>query len=226
MLTLFLELVTLKINSNSSHQIVELIKRNITKLIWHFSDFSTFFLDFSKFTWKKNKRKISFWRKDPEKFWIKAIGSLVGSEVGRALTDRISARVIAGGEGQGAGEDEQLKAHLLMCLKGWIGDWRGLVGDGAGHGGGGARRWWCSSRGKAGLEGWWALWDQGEAREEVMVVGAALWRRVDGGQSLPEMRMEGGGGWMPELKFDGAICRPQKKGWAKGKYQGMSSSEL
>jgi len=52
----------------------------------------------------------------------------------------IPVRGVAGGEGQGAREDQWFKAHLLVCLKGWIKGWRRLAGDGALHGGGGVRR--------------------------------------------------------------------------------------
>ena len=50
---LFLELATKRNNSNLSHQTIELIKRNTTKLIWHFFDFSRFFYKFLKFTKKE-----------------------------------------------------------------------------------------------------------------------------------------------------------------------------
>ena len=47
----------------------------------------------------------------------------------------IPVRGVAGGEGQGAREDQWFKAHLLVCLKGWIKGWRGFAGDGAVRGG-------------------------------------------------------------------------------------------
>jgi hypothetical protein len=45
-------------------------------------------------------------------------------------------REVAGGEGQGAREHKEVKAHLLVCLKGARGGRRGLIDDEAVRGGG------------------------------------------------------------------------------------------
>jgi len=43
---------------------IELIKRNTTKLNSHFSNFSTFFWELSKFTRKEKGKGFNFYRKD------------------------------------------------------------------------------------------------------------------------------------------------------------------
>jgi len=62
-----------------------------------------------------------------------------------------------------------------------------LIGDGAEHGGGGERRRRCSGKGSTARGVWLASWGQGEANQGVVVVGVVLRRRVDGGQSSPEL---------------------------------------
>ena len=82
-----------------------------------------------KFT-EKIKRGMIFLQKRPWKDcnplqsgpWPRVRG-------GRGFDRLIPARGVAGGEGQGAREHEGLEAHLLVCLMGWIGDWRGLAGE-------------------------------------------------------------------------------------------------
>jgi hypothetical protein len=44
---------------------VELIKRNTTKLVWHFSNFSTISYDFSKFTEKEKEKGFELLQKGP-----------------------------------------------------------------------------------------------------------------------------------------------------------------
>ena len=72
----------------------------------------------------------------------------------------------------------------------------------AGSGGGGGRRRSWSDDELAVREGGLASQAQGEAMQAVVVIGAMLWRRVDGGQGSPELRMEGGGGGMLEIGPD------------------------
>ena len=45
-------------------------------------------------------------------------------------------RGVAGDGGQVAREDQWFKAHLLVCLKGWMKCWREFTGDGAVRSGG------------------------------------------------------------------------------------------
>ena len=61
------------------------------------------------------------------------------------------------------------------------------VSDGAEHGGGGKRRRRCSGKRLTVRSGWIASQDQGEAKQGVVVVGVALWRRVGGERSSPEL---------------------------------------
>ena len=79
------------------------------------------------------------------------------------------------------------KAHLIDGLEGVRDDWRELVGDGAEHGGGGKRRRRCSGKRLTVRSGWIASQDQGEANHGVVVAGVALWRRVGGERSSPEL---------------------------------------
>ena len=82
----------------------------------------------------------TFCRKDLIKNLIIAIGS---SAQGRRQGGRgqpISGEGVAGGEGQGAGDDQQVEAHLLVCLGAREGGRKVLVGDEVESGGGGRRR--------------------------------------------------------------------------------------
>ena len=82
-----------------------------------------------KFTEKDRKRIDLFTEKTLERFESKQSGPWLRVRGGRGFDRPISARGATAGEGQGAREHEGLEAHLLVCLKGWIGDWRGLAGE-------------------------------------------------------------------------------------------------
>ena len=49
-------------------KVIDLVERNTTKLIWHFSNFYIFFYDFLKFTAQNKKWAKQFYRRDPGKF--------------------------------------------------------------------------------------------------------------------------------------------------------------
>ena len=65
------------------------------------------------------------------------------SEQGKELTGRIPARLVAGGEGKETGEQEEVKAHLMVCLDG-----SGMVGA----------RWSTASRATAAEKNGGAQW--------------------------------------------------------------------
>jgi len=71
---------------------------------------------------------------------LESFETLLKGEEGRGGAGHVLVREGAGGEGQGAREHKELKAHLLVCLKGARDGRRGLIGDEAVRGGGGDRR--------------------------------------------------------------------------------------
>ena len=69
---------------------IELIKRNKTKLISHFSDFFTSFLDFAKFTRKRKGRVYYYFfaEKTMERTQSLQLGPWPGQRGGEGLTGR------------------------------------------------------------------------------------------------------------------------------------------
>ena len=88
---------------------IELNKRNTTKLISHFSDFSRILQSSLE---KEKEGFIFFCRKDPGKNSIIAIGSLAGSKWRRRLDRPILAALVAGGEVRGNSEHDGVEANL------------------------------------------------------------------------------------------------------------------
>ena len=104
--------------SNSSHQMIELIKRNTTKLISHFLIFLHFSRIYQSSLEKLRKKERSCCRKGPGKFEINAIGSLAVVRGGRWVDRPIPAMVIAGGEGKVVRKLQCTMVHLLACSGG------------------------------------------------------------------------------------------------------------
>ena len=104
--------------SNSSHQMIELIKRNTTKLISHFFIFLHFSRIYQSSLEKERKRKDLVAERTLESLKEMQSGPWPWLE-GRRWVDRpISATVIAGGEGKVVKKLQCTMAYLLACSGG------------------------------------------------------------------------------------------------------------
>ena len=110
------------------------------------------------------------------------------------MTGRIPTRLIAGGEGKETGEQEEVKAHLMVCLdgSGTVGArWSAASRAAAVEKNGGARRLLCCGGGLGVWRSLGAARDSGGAKGGVSAGRAGVEVRGDG--ELRTRRRSGGG---------------------------------
>ena len=93
-------------------KVIDLVKWNTTKLIWHFSDFLLITTNFESSQDGKEKGFVTFAERALETNWGLQSGPWPESEQRKGVDRPNPARRVAGGESEGARNIQQLEAHL------------------------------------------------------------------------------------------------------------------